>query len=70
MRASMSCKQAAALLSQAQDRPLTWLEKPRLRWHLVLCDACTNYRAQLDVLRAASRGVTEDIIGKATDDTE
>lgn len=70
MKVSMPCKQAAALLSQAQDRPLTWLEKPRLRWHLVLCDACTNYRAQLEVLRAASRRVTDDITGSSKNDTE
>lgn len=48
-----SCKEASELLSQAQDRPLTLAEKFALHVHLPLCQACRNFREQLDVIRAA-----------------
>jgi hypothetical protein len=50
-----TCRQASELLSQAQDRPLTLREKFALHVHLPLCDACRNFRRQLDVLRSAMR---------------
>jgi hypothetical protein len=49
------CREVSELLSQAQDRPLTFREKLAVHVHLPLCDACRNFRAQLDVLRAAVR---------------
>jgi hypothetical protein len=49
------CREVSELLSQAQDRPLTFREKLAVHVHLPLCDACRNFRAQLDVLRAAMR---------------
>lgn len=50
-----SCKETSALLSQQQDRPLTWLEKARLRLHLVMCTGCRNCGRQIDFLRTAMR---------------
>lgn len=50
-----SCREAAALLSQAQDRPLTFRERLVLRVHLPLCEACRNFRSQLELMRAAMR---------------
>jgi hypothetical protein len=49
------CREVSELLSQAQDRPLTFREKLAVHVHLPLCDACRNFGAQLDVLRAAVR---------------
>jgi hypothetical protein len=49
----ISCKEASRLLSQAQDRPLGWLERLKLRAHLALCDVCTRFSAQLQVMREA-----------------
>lgn len=51
----LSCKRAAELLSQEQDRRLGALERFGLRLHLLLCAACANYRRQLLVLRSACR---------------
>lgn len=50
-----SCKETSVLLSQGQDRPLTWLEKIRVRLHLALCAGCRNCDRQIDFLRAAMR---------------
>ena len=56
------CREVSELLSQAQDRPLTFREKLAVHVHLPLCDACRNFRAQLDVLRAAVRRYIGDDI--------
>lgn len=50
-----SCKDVSALLSQGQDRPLSWGEHLRLRMHLLLCEGCRNFSSQLDFLRTAVR---------------
>ena len=50
-----SCKETSLLLSQEQDRPLTWLEKIRLRLHLALCAGCRNCGRQIGFLRTAMR---------------
>ena len=39
------------LLSQAQERRLGWRERFVLRLHLLLCDGCTNFRKQLELMR-------------------
>jgi hypothetical protein len=49
----ISCKEASRLLSQAEDRPLDWLERVQLRVHLALCDMCTRFSVQLKMLREA-----------------
>jgi len=51
----LSCKDASALLSQAQERTLGPYERLKLRLHLGLCDGCTNFRRQLEFIRAAVR---------------
>jgi hypothetical protein len=49
----LSCKEVSMLLSQAQERRLGWREKLGLELHLMLCDGCTSFRAQLALIRAA-----------------
>lgn len=51
----MSCKQAAELVSLEQDRQLTFFERINLRIHVLICDACSNYRQQIHVLRDACK---------------
>ena len=61
MRLIPSCRQTSELLSQAQDRPLTFGEKVLVHVHLPLCNGCRNFRVQLDFIRrAARRYVTRD----------
>lgn len=50
-----SCKEVTHLLSEAQDRTLTVGERLQLEIHLAICKGCTNYRKQMDFLRAACR---------------
>ena len=56
----LTCKQASALLSQSQDRPLGVFERLGLRLHLLLCDGCTNFRRQLALMRTAIRRYRDD----------
>ncbi|MDZ4255014.1 MAG: zf-HC2 domain-containing protein [Sulfuritalea sp.] len=51
----LSCRQATELMSQEQDRSLSLAERVGLRLHVWICTACSNYRRQMDVLRAACR---------------
>lgn len=49
----LSCKQASKLLSQSLDRKLSWKERLALRFHLLLCDMCTRFAKQLQVMQKA-----------------
>lgn len=51
----MKCIEATQRLSEAMDRELSLGEALRLRGHLWMCSACTQYKAQLAVLRMAAR---------------
>jgi len=51
----LTCHRAHRLLSEAQDRPLHWREPISLRLHLLLCDPCRRFSAQMDFLRRALR---------------
>ena len=50
-----TCKDVSRLISQAQDRQLGFGDRLALRLHLKICDACGNFRRQLEFLREAAR---------------
>ena len=41
------------MLSQAMERDLSAWARVRLRLHLMVCDACSNFDRQLKLLRKA-----------------
>lgn len=47
----MSCKKATHLLSQQLDRMLSATETMALRFHLMMCSGCTNFRSNMTFLR-------------------
>lgn len=49
----LSCKEVSRLLSQGEDRRLTWRERVKLQLHLRVCTACTRFARQLSVMREA-----------------
>lgn len=49
----ITCQQAHRLLSERQDRPLARGERWRLWLHLKICDMCSRFARQLDVMRSA-----------------
>lgn len=49
----MQCREAARLISQGMDAPLPWWQRIALRFHLAICDACTNFSRNIRLLRRA-----------------
>jgi hypothetical protein len=56
---SLSCRDVTRLLSQGEDRSLSWGERIRLRAHLLICRACAQFERQLRLLRLAMRQYRE-----------
>jgi len=57
----LTCKQASKLVSQSLDRPLTWSEKIQLKLHLLICNPCTQFKRQLNMLRTAMQRIRNGI---------
>jgi hypothetical protein len=57
----LTCKEASKLVSQSLDRPLTWLEKIQLKLHLLICNPCTQFKRQLNMLRTALQRVRNGV---------
>jgi hypothetical protein len=55
-----SCKRATELMSQEQDRDLTFGEWTALNAHLVICHGCRAASAQFKTLRRALRALLEE----------
>jgi predicted anti-sigma-YlaC factor YlaD len=60
----MSCKQMTELISQSLDRELHYGERIALKFHLMMCKGCTNYRDNLQFLHKACQGLANDVEGK------
>lgn len=50
-----NCREVHHLTMKGMDRELSWIERLRVRGHLLICDACTNFSAQMRLMRAAMR---------------
>jgi hypothetical protein len=46
----LSCKEAARLISEGRDRPLTFGQRLGLRLHLLMCTLCRGYKQNLEAL--------------------
>ncbi|QUN06231.1 zf-HC2 domain-containing protein [Shewanella yunxiaonensis] len=51
----LNCREAARLLSEAQERELSLGERLALRLHLMFCAGCRNFGKHVNVLRDLSR---------------
>lgn len=51
----LTCKQASALLIAREDRSLPLPDRVALKLHLMACEACPKFAAQIAVLRTAMR---------------
>ncbi len=60
------CQKAATLLVAREDRPLALGERGALRFHLLICKACTRFEHQMLTMRQAMdgwRNYTEHSLG-------
>ena len=54
----LTCKEVSRLVSQGLDRRLGFAQRVRLRVHLAVCDGCTNFSRQMQLLRKAVQRLT------------
>jgi len=50
----LSCREAARLQLQGEDRRLSWPERLQLRFHQSACGNCRRFAAQVELMRRAS----------------
>lgn len=50
-----TCREIHQLVSEGMDRPLTLIEKVRMRLHLAVCEGCTRFTKQMALIRRAMR---------------
>ncbi len=51
----LTCKDASHLVSQSQDRPLSFRERWGLRIHLWMCANCRRFERQIGLMRRLLR---------------
>ena len=51
----LRCKDVTRLVSRAQDGPIPWFARVRLRAHLAACEGCSRFDRQLALLREAAK---------------
>jgi predicted anti-sigma-YlaC factor YlaD len=50
-----TCKEVHRLVIEGQDRKLSFVERISVRGHLMMCNACRRFEAQMDFMRQALR---------------
>lgn len=50
----LSCKEVSVLVSAALNHKLGWMEWLKIRFHLLLCNACSNFARQMTILDTAA----------------
>ncbi|GAA4020842.1 zf-HC2 domain-containing protein [Actimicrobium antarcticum] len=53
MKLKPTCREVHQLVSEGMDRELTFVERARMRFHLLMCGACTTFIRQMGFLRGA-----------------
>jgi len=56
---TITCKEAARMISEGLDRELPADEKLRLHAHLLVCRGCAAVRERMEFLRRALRGLSD-----------
>ncbi|UXD85950.1 zf-HC2 domain-containing protein [Thalassolituus hydrocarboniclasticus] len=51
----MNCQQATRLMSEAQERPLSFKEQAELKVHTLICSGCRQFGEQMQLLRRFSK---------------
>ena len=64
----LTCREAAARMSEYVERELSFLGPAQLRAHLVVCDMCRVYLDQLLKTRALLGAVGRDVADEAAVD--
>ncbi len=57
MKLMLTCKQASQIISQSLDNPLSWSDRMKLKFHLLICNACNRFNQQMRLLNIAVKQV-------------
>lgn len=49
----LSCLKAAALIDRKEEKKLSWKENSMLKMHTAMCDACSSYEKQSNLISKA-----------------
>ena len=52
-----TCKEISKLISESHDRPLSWIDRVKIRLHLAMCFICRNFSKQVDMIRTFGRAI-------------
>lgn len=63
----LTCKDASHLISQGQERPLSFRERWALKFHLWICISCRHFEQQMAMLRQALRMLGRRAASEAAD---
>lgn len=66
----LTCKEASHLVSQNQDRPLSFNERLGLRMHLWMCANCRRFERQIGLMRRLLRQFVRSAETEAAADTQ
>ena len=47
----LTCKQASQIISQSLDKPLSRSDRLKLKFHLLICKACSRFNKQLHLIK-------------------
>lgn len=47
----LSCKKVSRLVSESQERPLSWHERLAMYFHLCICHSCREFRKQIKFMQ-------------------
>jgi hypothetical protein len=53
MKLKVNCREVTHLLLHAEDKPLPWLDKLRIRLHMRICATCPRFARQVVLMRGA-----------------
>ncbi len=56
-----SCKKITGMISEGLDRELSFNERMRIRFHLLMCAGCSAFEKQMQFLRLAGHALSERI---------
>lgn len=51
----LNCHDATCLMSESQERSLSLKERASLKFHLMMCSGCRNFKDQMKSLRLITR---------------
>ena len=53
MKFKLTCREVTRIVLEGEERPLAFGERLRLRFHMLICEACPRFVQQVKFMRSA-----------------